>query len=223
MFAYLNEHEQGKVSAHSMEENLYLSVHCGRFSYAEIPNTFEHIIGVTGTLKTLTTQERTIVKRVYNITKSTYMPSVFGPNKLQFAQEADIYVENKENYYMTLRNNIEHNLGVKKQRSVMVFFESKQSLYEFYNWDKLQALKRSIQIITEELTGASPDEKAMFIKRATQEGQITLLTSVFGRGTDFVVLDHNVIDNGGVHVIQAFFSEEYSQEVIKKNSEVSLT
>ena len=213
MFAYLNEHERGKVSARSMLEHLYLGINCGRFSYAEIPNTFKHIIGVTGTLKTLTLQERSIVKHVYNITKNTYMPSVFGPNKLKFAQEADIFVENKEDYFIRLRENIERELGVRKQRSVMVFFESKQTLYEFFNWEKLKPIKRSIQVITEELTGGSPDEKAMFIKRATQAGQITLLTSVFGRGTDFVVLDHNVIENGGVHVIQAFFSEEYSQEV----------
>ena len=84
-FAYLNEHERGKVSASSMEENLYLGIHCGRFSYAQIPTTFKYIIGVTGTLKTLTPQERNIVERAYNITKSTYMPSVFGANKLKFA------------------------------------------------------------------------------------------------------------------------------------------
>jgi hypothetical protein len=176
--------------------------------------TFKYIIGVTGTLKTLTPQERNIVERAYNITKSTYMPSVFGANKLKFAQEADIYVEDKDNYFMKLRENIEQNLGSPErgnQRSVMVFFENRQSLYEFYNWENLRKLKKNIQLITEEVT--SPDEKAMFIKRATQAGQITLLTSVFGRGTDFVVLDHNVIDNGGVHVIQAFFAEEYSQEV----------
>ncbi len=127
------------------------------------------------------------------------MPSVFGANKLKFAHEADIYVEDKDNYFMKLRENIEQNLGSPErgnQRSVMVFFENRQSLYEFYNSDNLRKLKKNTQLITEEVT--SPDEKAMFIKRATQAGQITLLTSVFGRGTDFVVLDHNVIDNGGL-------------------------
>ncbi len=59
------------------------------------------------------------------------MPSVFGANKLKFAQEADIYVEDKDNYFMKLRENIEQNLGSPErgnQRSVMVFFENRQSL-----------------------------------------------------------------------------------------------
>jgi len=138
-----------------MEENLYLGIHCGRFSYAQIPTTFKYIIGVTGTLKTLTPQERNIVERAYNITKSTYMPSVFGANKLKFAQEADIYVEDKDNYFMKLRENIEQNLGSPErgnQRSVMVFFENRQSLYEFFKWENLRKLKKNIQLITEEVT-----------------------------------------------------------------------
>ena len=53
----------------------------------------------------------------------------------------------------------------------------------------------------------------MLIKRATSSGQITLLTKSFGRGTDFVCRDQNVIVNGGVHVLQTFFSEELSEEI----------
>ena len=52
----------------------------------------------------------------------------------------------------------------------------------------------------------------MLIKRTTSCGQITFVTKVFGRGTDFVCRDRNVISNGGVHVIQTFFSEEVAEE-----------
>jgi hypothetical protein len=40
-----------------------------------------------------------------------------------------------------------------------------------------------------------------------------LFTRVFGRGTDFIVHDENISKNGGVHVIQTFLSEEYSEEI----------
>lgn len=39
------------------------------------------------------------------------------------------------------------------------------------------------------------------------------MTASFGRGTDFMVHDKNVIKNGGIHVIQAFLSLEESEEI----------
>ena len=83
---------------------------------------------------------------------------------------------------------------------------------DFYESSNLSEIKGDVQIITEEIS-SSPKEKDMLVKRATTSGQITLLTSAFGRGTDFVCNDHNVISSGGVHVIQTFFSEELSEEI----------
>ena len=174
----------------------------------EIPKQFKFIMGVTGTLKTLTKAERDIVVDVYNIRKNTYMPSVFGENKRQFAKEADVYIENKDNYYIRLKEKIDYGIGKakKQKRAVFVFFETRKVLDDFYNSKVLEPNKGEVQIITEEVS-SSPKEKDMLIKRATSSGQITLLTKVFGRGTDFVCRDQNVITNGGVHVIQTFFSE----------------
>ena len=93
-----------------------------------------------------------------------------------------------------------------------MFFEKKSSLMEFYNSPTIEPIKNEIQIITEEVS-SSPKEKEMFIKRATTCGQITFLTKVFGRGTDFVCRDQTVIGGGGVHVIQTFLSEELSEEI----------
>ncbi len=56
-------------------------------------------------------------------------------------------------------------------------------------------------------------EKENLIKKCTYSGSITLATRKFGRGTDFICRDTNVEANGGVHVIQTFFSEELSEEV----------
>ena len=38
------------------------------------------------------------------------------------------------------------------------------------------------------------------------------MTKSFGRGTDFDVIDKEVANNGGPHVIQTFFSEEKREE-----------
>ncbi|XP_047141208.2 protein translocase subunit SecA isoform X2 [Hydra vulgaris] len=170
-------------------------------------------MGVSGTLKTLSTSERKIIES-YEIKKFTYIPSIFGENKRRFAKEADVFIENNYNYFAKLNEHIEYSSVTQKEfrRPVLVFFNTKASLLEFYNSNKLTLNKENIQIITEEVS-KSPKEKEMLIKRATISGQITFLTRAFGRGTDFVCNDRNVVTNGGVHVVQTFFSEELSEEV----------
>ena len=46
--------------------------------YAEIPHQFDYIMGVTGTLKTLSKSEIDNIENIYNIRKKTFIPSVFG-------------------------------------------------------------------------------------------------------------------------------------------------
>ena len=52
----------------------------------------------------------------------------------------------------------------------------------------------------------------MLIRQAVTSGSLTLLTKVFGRGTDFICYDEKLQASGGVHVLQTFVSEEYSEE-----------
>ena len=92
---------------------------------------------------------------------------------------------------------------------MLIFFENEEKLEDFYiklsNHNKSDIIR-----LTEK---ASILEKESLIKRATSSGQITLLTKVLGRGTDFVCHDESVINNGGIHIIQTFLSEELSEEV----------
>lgn len=53
-------------------------MNCGEFSYSEIPKYYTMILGVTGTLEQLSAPEKNIIEDVYNITNSTYSPSVYG-------------------------------------------------------------------------------------------------------------------------------------------------
>ncbi|XP_047142319.2 uncharacterized protein LOC105845986 [Hydra vulgaris] len=213
LFAYYFEHEKGRISTENLNEVVSIGIRCGSFSFAEIPYNFHYITGVRGTLKTLTKSERKIVE-TYGIKKFTYTPSIFGENKRRFAKEADVHIENSDDYFAKLNEHIEYSSVTQKEfrRPVLVFFNTKTSLMEFYDSNKLTLNRENIQVITEEIS-ESIKEKEMLIKRATISGQITFLTRVFGRGTDFVCSDQNVISNGGVHVVQTFFSEELSEEV----------
>lgn len=212
MFAYFFEHSKGKISQASLQKNICIGVSCGEFSYAEVPLEFDCIMGVTGTLKTLSDTEKDIVRDRYKIVKSTFAPSVFGENTLVFSRDRDIRIENEDDYMTALANEIESRIQGMTQgtkRAVLVFFETRQRLNEFYASKVFAIHKDQTMLIIEELSSI---EKESAIKRATTFGQITLLTRVFGRGTDFVCRDQIVSANGGAHVIQTFLSEELSEE-----------
>jgi preprotein translocase subunit SecA len=51
------------------------------------------------------------------------------------------------------------------------------------------------------------------IVRAVNHNVITLMTNSFGRGTDFILLDQDIKDKGGLHVIHCFLSLDESEEV----------
>ena len=51
-FAYYYEAERGTISVRP-EDYVSISILCCEMSYAELPNEFEHIMGVTGTLEIL--------------------------------------------------------------------------------------------------------------------------------------------------------------------------
>jgi len=84
-FAYVKECEAGNISHSEKKNRLGMKVSCGEFSYAELPVGYDAILGVTGTLKGLCGAERAILEENYNIKNYSYIPSVYGVNKLQFA------------------------------------------------------------------------------------------------------------------------------------------
>jgi preprotein translocase subunit SecA len=92
----------------------------------------------------------------------------------------------------------------------MVFFDSRETLLRFYNHVLMDSLRTKTEIVTEATSKSLKD--SIFV-RATERGAITLLVRDFGRGTDFKCYDTRVLDVGGVHVIQAFFSDALSEEI----------
>jgi hypothetical protein len=213
LFAYLHEHENSnKISKATVEKNMSIDIKCGSFSYAEIPPEFNYMMGVTGTLRTLSDPERKVIRNVYKIKRNTYMPSVFGANDLKFSERDDIKIENEHDYFNVIKQDIQDRLcGISSgERAVLVFFDSEKKLNEFRDSKVLDSLKSYAFCLTEQ---TSLEEKESRIKSATVSGRVTLFTRTFGRGTDFICYDQSVLSNGGTHVIQTFLSQEISEEV----------
>ncbi len=63
-------------------------------------------------------------------------------------------------------------------------------------------MKRSYSL-TEYHDAATRDSR---IITAVNPNNITLMSSAFARGTDFMLHDDKINENGGLHVIQAFLS-----------------
>jgi len=207
-FAYLNEHSKGNLSnaKETLQRVLQLQVSCGSFSYANINPAC--ILGVSGTLKALGPYQKQVMNR-YNIHTFTYVPSVYGDNNFSFDSAGDgVRIEaNESNFYHSIVDKI--NVMSKARRAVIVFFEDSIKLGDFKKSPHYKKIARK-SLLTESLT---KEEKEFMIKKAATAGTVTLSTAVFGRGTDFVCLDEQLLKNGGVHVIQTFLSTEKSEEV----------
>ena len=213
LYAYFLEHEYGKISKESLNKQIGLNISLGSYSYAEIPKTFNAILGVSGTLRSLNDAEIKVIRNEYDINYMTFMPSVYGRNNLVFNEMKDVLIENDTNHFKVISREIDNRIKGKIQgtkRAVLVVFENKAELNKFNNSDEFLPFKQNSSILSEEVNNV---EKKVIITSATFSGKVTLLTKIFGRGTDFIVFDEIVSANGGVHVIHTFLSEELSEEI----------
>ena len=108
------------------------------------------------------------------------------------------------------RQNTDQNENNDQLRPVLVFFKNYEKMKKFRECDEFKQYKDSCLILSENSTH---NEKLKLIKDACRLNKITLCTSIFGRGTDFQIIDNRVNKIGGSHVIQAFFSKDISEEV----------
>jgi hypothetical protein len=195
LIAYLKEHQAGKISEHSLSKNLKLLVECGEFLFAKLPQDFDLVMGVTGTLETMSPAERDIVKNDYNIKRMVYMPSVYGKNQVV---EKGIAVEEEEAAFVSaLVREIEE---AKALRSVIVFFDSTSELRKFAKHSAFAPHADAAHFLLEEIY---PEEKQQIVTcRSATMNAVTLASSTFGRGTDFQCMDDAVQQAGGIHIIQ---------------------
>ena len=101
------------------------------FSYAEIARCFERIIGVTGTLKSLSDTQQQVLDE-YGISHKTYIPSLYGQSRREFQKDRDTkIVDDPREYYVELANEIKGGLKSDCSRAVIAFFETKEQLDAF--------------------------------------------------------------------------------------------
>ena len=205
---YYLENEKGNITRESLVNNIGIMVNCGLFSYAEMPFNFAFISGVSGTLSSLANKEKTILKDTYNIHTNTYIGSIFGQSKLSFDPDRDVKVFDQSNYFSSIKKEID--VVFSANRSILIFFEDIKHLKAFNNYPELESIKDKMQVLT---VTEDPKEKQIKVNRATEIGRVTLVTCAMGRGTDFICRSTQLIANGGIHVLQTFFSKEESEEI----------
>ena len=209
VWAYFMENEKGSISKESLRENIGILYNCGVFSFAEMPHDFKFIAGVSGTLQTLAKKEHNILRDVYGIQQMTYAPSVFKTGTRSIM--APKITNSMSDYFDGIESEIL--TAVNSNRAVLVFFTDESKINAFYK-DRLEHNKKgisidSIQIVTERLSSA---DRKLFIKRASTPKKVSLFTRTFGRGTDFMVNNQDLITAGGILVVHCFYSEEASEE-----------
>ena len=216
LFAYFHEIEITKKILPDCKKFLKLKrllLKCGEFSYATIiREKFSFIMGVTGTLSTLNLEMINDLKNIYKVNKFSFMPPVYPESKLVFDAEKNIKILKENEHFKAIIDEISR---VKKTdegkiRPIIVVFENLKKLKEFLEYDGLKQYKQNTDCLTEEMNEFQ-------IKKAVDEGteaeKITLITKSFGRGIDFVIKDEEIEKNGGVHVIQTFYSSSLSEEI----------
>eukprot|EP00300_Choanocystis_sp_HF-7_P042751 c9453_g1_i2.p1 GENE.c9453_g1_i2~~c9453_g1_i2.p1 ORF type:complete len:802 (-),score=140.84 c9453_g1_i2:47-2452(-) len=210
-FAYFQLREDKLLTQSALQEQMYFPIHCGSFSYAEIPRMYARVLGVTGTLDTLSAPENEILTNVYLVRKQSFIPSVYGESKLDPVQK--IKIVSDDEFHIALINEINERLimnGRQVKRAVLVFFESLSELERFQDFEPYQKSEFDKAVITEKTDG---NDRAGLISMAATSGHVTLLTRAFGRGVDFICYDDVLLANGGVHVIQTFVSDVVSEQV----------
>mmetsp|Transcript_36362 Transcript_36362/g.88075 ORF Transcript_36362/g.88075 Transcript_36362/m.88075 type:complete len:2533 (-) Transcript_36362:94-7692(-) len=206
-FAYLREYDQGNVNEEVIKKELAVQFLCGQFSYAAISPT--RILGVSGTLDVMTRYEKEVLEK-YGVNTYLYVPSVYGQSNFCFDQAGEgLAIEtSKSEFHYKICEEIKKVTGEK--RAVIVFFKDSSAVEDFTSSSLYHKLGRKKKVLSETMI---PSEKDFVISKAATSQQITISSAVFGRGTDFFCKDDNVESNGGVHVIQAFLSEQRSEEV----------
>eukprot|EP00054_Salpingoeca_dolichothecata_P030815 m.253918 g.253918 ORF g.253918 m.253918 type:complete len:1412 (+) comp26724_c1_seq1:3775-8010(+) len=209
MFAYLSESLKGEINPEAANKQLHLNIFCGAFSFLELVRRFNCILGVTGTLSCLSEAERKIVKKSHNIKHFSYSPSIYGKSKLNFKERDDIAVEEDyDRFSQKVLQSIQERSA--QGQPVLVFFENEEQIHKFLASDYGQRCP-SPTVVTEATLNID-----FYIKKATTTGQVTLMPKIFARGLDFACLDPNTQAAGGLHVIQAFFSNERAEEIQTK-------
>eukprot|EP00659_Diplonema_papillatum_P008816 gene8816-13662_t len=172
MWAYFKEHDNHAVTLESRNGKTGLNIDCGCFSYAQIPQQYDVVVGLTGTLKWLSETERAVLKEEYNVEGYTYVPSVYPTNHaLVFAGDtAEGVMLNKPDEHYTCIVDAVKQCQDKVKRPVIVFFETR-TLDDFLKSNVSKQL-RGVQELREGRTNRQGNKGsfAMILNQQALEG-----------------------------------------------------
>ena len=115
--------------------------------------------------------------------------------------------KDNESWLKGIREEIDRH---KDQRPVLVFFTDLLKLDQFADHEQYG---RSLKPNKLDQRVPQADRDRVVNIAMGGAGVVTLCTRDFGRGTDFMCHDEDVIEAGGVHVIQTFVSPQKTEEI----------
>jgi energy-coupling factor transporter ATP-binding protein EcfA2 len=212
-FAYLYYEQRGKISTKHVDASsrVGMSVSTGGLLYSELPNFFDLKLGLSGTVESLSQQEKDILS-VYRFDQYSFVPSLYKKQPLDVRPAEVFEGDRSAEYFDRIKREIYD--AVRNQRACLVVFESLDVINKFAEQLQRKPIdhpKYSFPNILSHQTTAR--EQNRMIAQATRQYAITLVERVFGRGTDFVCHDSAVRSHGGVHVVQTFFADSLAEEV----------
>nr|XP_029726302.1 uncharacterized protein LOC109410287 [Aedes albopictus] len=181
----------------------YMIIRTVAFSFSRLPETYSLILGVTGTLNGLSSYEQSAIENHYNIKRKSIMPSYFGGSYLTFSSVDDFKCTTDEiSWRRLIFTRVNEMIDTK--RSVIVFFDSDLKIKKFKQ-DFANQLDRLHELTT------NTEDRERYITEAGHTRTITLATREMGRGVDYKS-SLLVEKNGGIHIIQTFFSLDVKEE-----------
>lgn len=210
-FTYLQYQEEGKIKNDAyIRNNLAIYITCARILYSEMPNFFELKLGLTATLEQLSEEENQVLSS-YEFNHKSFIPSTFAKRPIE--EKETIYVKGeKEEFFQKIKKEMDET--IRNGRTALVFFKYTRHVEEFQTYLMNLQKNESGSALPELLTDMIEDqERKAIISRASFQGKLTSLTSVFGRGIDFICRDTALLQNGGVHIILTFYPETLIEEI----------
>lgn len=79
-FAACFEFFNGTISEENFKKHACIGLIAGQYSYAEFPQYFKHILGVSGTIQAMSDFQKQVISKKYEINQLYTLPSIYGDN-----------------------------------------------------------------------------------------------------------------------------------------------
>lgn len=120
IFAYYYEYNEAKtIDIEGFNNQIFISLIVASFSYSYLPRLFESILGVTGTLKSMSAPQQEFLYEDYGVKRQFVLPSIYPESnrKIRFQSVPNIKL------YKALVESAKRES--ERNRPVIIFFKSK--------------------------------------------------------------------------------------------------